>query len=65
MSATPASHEHLDDEVTIRGRRSDTYNRLFPNPLTDAQRRFWTARDSGYTGWLDQDGNRAIGPNLH
>jgi len=64
MSATPATPEHLDSEDNIRALRTDTYNRMFPGPLTDAQRRFWTARDSGYKGWLDQDGNRVSGPDM-
>lgn len=45
-----------DDEDSIRSRRSPDFNRMFPAPLTEAQRRFWTLRDSGYTGWIDQDG---------
>lgn len=27
--------------------------------LSDADKRFYAERESGYTGWLDQDGNRA------
>jgi hypothetical protein len=64
MNTTPRTPEHLDEEAAIRGRRSDAWNRMFPEPLTDAKRRFWTARDSGYTGWLDQDGHRVTGPDL-
>lgn len=26
-------------------------------PETDADRRFFDLRESGYTGWIDQDGN--------
>jgi hypothetical protein len=35
----------LDTEEQIRSRRSPTWNRLFPEPLTEADRRFWTERD--------------------
>lgn len=47
---------NIDSEQDIRARRSDTFNRMFPGPLTEAQRSFFTLRDSGYMGWIDQDG---------
>jgi hypothetical protein len=46
----------LDTEEQIRARRGATWNRMFPGPLTESDRRFWTARDSGYSGPLNQDG---------
>jgi hypothetical protein len=48
--------DELDTEEQIRGRRTPDWNRMFPAPLTEADRRFWTARDGGYSGPLDQDG---------
>lgn len=31
-------------------------------PLDEAGKKFFRERESGYTGWLDQDGNRAACP---
>lgn len=62
MNATQATPEPLDDEAAIRARRSDGWNRMFPEPLTEAKRRFWTHRDGGYAGPIDQDGRPYGGP---
>lgn len=32
-------------------------------PLSDADKRFFALRDSGFTGWIDQDGNKAPCPS--
>jgi hypothetical protein len=36
--------------------------RLDGKPLTEADKRFFALRDSGYKGWIDQDG-RAVDKN--
>ncbi|WP_432838907.1 hypothetical protein [Dactylosporangium sp. CA-092794] len=33
-------------------------------PETDADRRFFDLRESGYTGWIDQDGYAVEGPTF-
>lgn len=37
-------------------RREQERRRLDGSPLTEADRRFWALRDSGYNGPIDQDG---------
>lgn len=36
--------------------------RVDGKPETDADRRFFDLRESGYTGWIDQDGYAATEP---
>jgi hypothetical protein len=38
-----------------------TSRRVDGKPETDTDRRFFDARQSGYTGPIDQDGNRGTG----
>lgn len=47
----------MEHEATIRSRRTPDWNAAFPGPMTVAQRRFFTLRDGGYTGPIDQDGH--------
>jgi hypothetical protein len=51
----------LDSEASIRDRWTPEWNAMHPAPLTDKERRFWTLRHGGYTGPIDQDGNRFAG----
>lgn len=34
----------------------------FGQPLDEAGKKFFRLRESGYTGWIDQDGNKANCP---
>jgi hypothetical protein len=45
----------IDDEDEIRARHP-VLTQIQPEPLTEAQRRFWTLRDRGYPGPINQDG---------
>ena len=38
--------------------------RIDGQPETDADRRFFDLREAGYTGWIDQDGHAADGPQF-
>jgi hypothetical protein len=41
-----------------------TTRRFDGKPETDADRRFFDLRESGYTGWIDQDGYTVDGPTF-
>jgi hypothetical protein len=47
-----------DDPTGTRSRRLDR------QPETDADRRFFALRESGYTGWINQDGTAVDGPEF-
>jgi hypothetical protein len=42
----------------------NTTRRIDGKPETDADRRFFDLRESGYTGWIDQDGYATDGPTF-
>jgi len=51
------------DPAQIAAGTPETLSRRFDGkPETDADRRFFDLRESGYTGWIDQDGHAVDGP---
>lgn len=49
----------------VAGLPGETVSRRFDGqPETDADRRFFDLRDSGYRGWIDQDGHPVDGPTF-
>lgn len=53
------------EAAEVAGLPGETVSRRFDGePETDADRRFFDLRESGYTGWIDQDGHPVDGPTF-
>lgn len=51
------------EAIDVAGLPGETVSRRFDGePETDADRRFFDLRESGYDGWIDQDGHPVDGP---
>jgi hypothetical protein len=53
-----------DPAHTTAGTPETPSRRFDGKPETDADRRFFDLRESGYTGWIDQDGYPVDGPTF-
>jgi len=59
MHPTQTLPVHEADPTAVPATR-----RFDGQPETDADRRFFDLRESGYTGWIDQDGHPVDGPTF-